>query len=84
MHEVLLVLSRRAFIKLTAQLPGLLGYLITIQPKSAKEGPAQPHEMRQTPNSLQILHQAHPYGTGIYGQGLYPEYHISIPVVNKE
>jgi hypothetical protein len=76
--------SRRAFIKLTVQLLGSIVYLRTCQVTSTKPDPGLPQAMVQEPGTQQIGIQPRPYGAGLYGQGVYPEYHVSLPQVTKE
>jgi hypothetical protein len=77
-------LSRRSFLKRLSRLFGLIAYLRMIWSTTTKVRAIEPGLMTQESDNEQSPIQAHPYGTGLYGQGLYPAYHIALPIVNKE
>jgi hypothetical protein len=79
------IISRRAFVKLSAQFLAFIAYARSIQVALSGHNPPGESLLHSAgASSIPLVSAPRPYGRGSYGQGVYPGYRTYIPLVNKE
>jgi hypothetical protein len=75
-------MSRRSFIRSSARLLTFLLYIDVVRIANAVNDLSPTRLMMDERDSI-AADLVHPYGVGIYGQGIYPGYRINLPLVQN-